>query len=695
MLMGEGLRLVLLGKPQILRDGVPVTGFVYNKALALLAYLAVTKRPHSRESLAGLLWGEMPDAAAKANLRKILSVLREIAAPNVEIGRQEVGFNRDSNYWLDTEIFESKPQDPTPTSITPAEMQDRDVKLLDDAVQLYKGDFLEGFYVHDAPAFEEWVLPERERLQRKMQQALYQLAAHYTARGQYARGIDYTSRLLALEPWHEEVHQQMMRLLALSGQRSAALNQFEICRRLLADELGVEPNRDTVELHHRIARGEVIAQPAFTPLPRDWPVEATPFVGRVAELAQLHAYLAAPDSHLATVVGISGVGKTRLVLQGSAQATGVFRQGVYYVSAVALSTPEALSHAIVRVLALPLTGQRNAAAQLISHLQNREVLIVVDHLDLHPGVLQFLHDLMQQARRVRLLIASSNRLDLPGEWVLPLYGLSVPSTDDPDEVRRSEAVQLFMQAVARVCGACGLEADQLTHVARICRLVEGMPLGIELAAAWSRLLSYQEIAGEIENNYHFLARSSPGTAERHFSLTAAFDHSWSRMSEEERALFRQLSVFRGGFVREAAERVAGANLQILAALMDKCLIQRKLSGRYQTHRLLRRYGEQKLAEQPDEEANTYDRYCGYYTWFLQRQMALFNTGHGIAPLSEIADEQENLRAAWRWATSLAPSRTGSHADTAGAPHRFVAAKGAFDAMGVTMRAPVQTEVPGI
>ena len=254
------------------------------------------------------------------------------------------------------------------------------------------------------------------------------------------------------------------------------------------------------------------------------------------------------------------------------------------------------------------------------------MLIVLDQLDLYPGISRFLYDLMQQARRVRLLIASSNRLDLPGEWVLPLYGLNVPETDDPAEVRRSEAVQLFMQAVLRVCGACGLEADQLTHVAHICRLVEGMPLGIELAAAWSRLLSYQEIAREIEKNYRFLATSSPGTPERHFSLTAAFDHSWSRLSEAERALFRQLSVFRGGFMREAAEQVAGATLQTLAALMDKCLIQRKLSGRYQTHGLLRRYGEQKLAEQPDEEANTYDRYCGYYTRFLQRQMALFNTG---------------------------------------------------------------------
>ena len=206
-----------------------------------------------------------------------------------------------------------------------------------------------------------------------------------------------------------------------------------------------------------------------------------------------------------------------------------------------------------------------------------------------------------------------------------------------------------------------------------------------------RLLSYQEIAQEIEQNYRFLETSSPGTPERHLSLTAAFDHSWSRMSVEERTLFRRLSVFRGGFVREAAEQVAGAYLQTLAALMDKCLIQRQLSGRYQTHRLLRQYGEQKLAEQPDEEANTYDRYCGYYTRFLQRRWQLFNAGQGIAPLSEIADEQENLQAAWRWATSSAQSHSGPHADNDAAPRRFVAAKGAFDAMGASMRVPAQTE----
>jgi predicted ATPase len=292
---------------------------------------------------------------------------------------------------------------------------------------------------------------------------------------------------------------------------------------------------------------------------------------------------------------------------------------------------------------------------------------------------------------VRLLITSANRLDLPGEWVLPLYGLSIPETDDPAEVRRSEAAQLFMQAVQRVCGVSGIEEGQCRYVAHICRLVEGMPLGIELAAAWSRLLSYQEIAREIEKSYLFLATSSPGMPERHYSLTAAFDHSWSRMSAEERALFRRLSVFRGGFVREAAEQVAGASLQTLAALMDKCLIQRRFSGRYQTHGLLRQYGEQKLAGQPDEEAQTYERYCAYYTRFLQRQMELLDAGQGREPLSEIADEQENLRAAWRWATTHPRSDGDPYTDNGAAPGRFVAAKTAYDAIGASMHTSAQIE----
>ena len=211
------------------------------------------------------------------------------------------------------------------------------------------------------------------------------------------------------------------------------------------------------------------------------------------------------------------------------------------------------------------------------------------------------------------MVACSNRLNVPGEWVLPLYGLKVPDSDHPDELKATAAVQLFCQAVQRACGACVVEDDQLPHIARICRLVEGLPLGIELAATWARLLPYEEIACEIEKNYRFLASSSPASPERHHSLTVAFDYSWDRMAEDERGLLRRLSVFRGGFMREAAQQVAGASLPALAALMDKCLIQRTVAGRYRIHDLLAQYGREKLAEHPEEEAQTYERYCEFFT----------------------------------------------------------------------------------
>jgi DNA-binding SARP family transcriptional activator/predicted ATPase len=693
--MDEGLRLILLGEPQVSRNGAPVTGFIYNKALALLVYLAVTRRPHSREALAGLFWGEMPDAAAKANLRKILSTLREVAGPELVIDRQTVAIDPAAAVWLDTQVIEARlsqirrGHDPSPRAQPANILPENDVRQIEDAVGLYRGDFLEGFYVRSAPAFEEWVLSERERLRQMALYGLYRLVSHYTAGGDYGQGLDYATRLLSLEPWHEEVHQQMMLLLALSGQRSAAIDQFETCRRLLADELGAEPNRDTVDLYRRIVRGELSPQKRHASLPRDWPAETTPFVGRATELARLAAFLGAPDRRLATVAGISGVGKTRLILQAAAQAMRISGQAVVYVSLTATSTPEAISHAGLRALALPPTSQRTAVEQLIGHLRNRALLMVLDHLDVQPGILGFLQNLMQHAPGVRLLVATSSRLNLAGEWVMPLYGLQVPESDSPDQILRSDAVQLFIQTAQRACGVCSFEEDQLAHIARISRLVEGMPLAIELAAAWSRLLSFRDIAQEIETNYRFLTSSGPAVQDRHNSLTAAFDYSWALMSAEERALAERLSVFRGSFAREAAEQVTGASLPALSALMDKCIIQRTLAGRYQAHRLLSQYGRQKLAQEPQEETRIHERYCDYYTRFLQRQMELLKNEGGDRVLSEISAEQENLEAAWRWAAGAIRTDSDAPADAGSASQRFVAAKTALDTTNASTPAPVR------
>jgi DNA-binding SARP family transcriptional activator len=297
--MAETLHLALLGGLPVARGGEELR-FVSRKAQALLAYLAVTGRPRSREALAGLLWGGAPEARAAGNLRVTLSNLRRVVPDHVLITRRAVAFDRQSDCWLDVAEFEQQ--------VTSSRRQDAAL-----AAELYRGDFLEGFYVRDAPLLEEWVLAERERLRQMVLQALHRLVAHHSSRGEYAAGIEHAIRLLALDPWREEAHRELMRLLALSGQRSAALAQYETCRRLLEAELGLEPMEETTALYARIR--EVGSWGIGQALPSS-PAHLLPFAGRGGEHAALVAWWEAArrgEGSLALVEGEAGVGKTRLV----------------------------------------------------------------------------------------------------------------------------------------------------------------------------------------------------------------------------------------------------------------------------------------------------------------------------------------------------------------------------------------------
>ena len=197
--MSKILQLSLLGNIQLRRNGAPVTDFSAGKTAALLSYLAVTGVPHTRSTLAGLLWGAMTEAKARGNLSKALSTLRREFGDYLTITRQTVSFNQKSDYWLDVEIFTTGVANNT-------------VDSLQEAIQLYRGDFLDGFYVREAPEFETWVLTQQARLRELALQALYTLAAHFAAQGGAGRAvaIDYTARLLGLDPWREEAHRQMI-----------------------------------------------------------------------------------------------------------------------------------------------------------------------------------------------------------------------------------------------------------------------------------------------------------------------------------------------------------------------------------------------------------------------------------------------------------------------------------------------------
>jgi DNA-binding SARP family transcriptional activator len=288
--MSEQLRVTLIGSAQLALGGIAINRLVSGKALALLVYLAVTGRAHSRQALAGLLWGELPEEDARRNLRVTLAELRKQLYPYLLISRQELAFNRESAYWLDVEVFRHKLKG---RGLNPAEQS---TEQLGAAIELYQGDFLEDFYVRDAPIFDEWVLGQRERLRGLALEALHTLSARALELHEYTTGIDYTSRLLALDPWREEAHRQMMLLLALSGQRSMALAQYETCRRVLVEELGVEPSQETTALLQRI-RSEQIG--TFTAIGADGNAEDQPRARRDVPMDRQYTEASTRESQVA------------------------------------------------------------------------------------------------------------------------------------------------------------------------------------------------------------------------------------------------------------------------------------------------------------------------------------------------------------------------------------------------------------
>jgi predicted ATPase/DNA-binding CsgD family transcriptional regulator len=256
-----------------------------------------------------------------------------------------------------------------------------------------------------------------------------------------------------------------------------------------------------------------------------------------------------------------------------------------------------------------------------------------------------LSEMLAAAPGISLLITSRERLNLREEWVLDVGGLPYPASESDARMQAYDAVRLFVQHAQRVKTGFALNEANKSAVIRICRMVGGMPLGIELAAAWVRVLSCEAIAEEISRSLDILETSARNVKPRHRSMRAAFEPTWNHLSEAERAVFMKLAVFRGGFTREAAEHVAGASLRILSALVDKSLLQVDTNGRYDLHELLRQYGEEQLRSAKAYEAARAAHSTYYATW-LRQQWGPLRTAEQVHVLDEIEAEFENVRTAW-------------------------------------------------
>ncbi|MEM7030988.1 MAG: tetratricopeptide repeat protein [Chloroflexota bacterium] len=635
------LGIALLGSPTFTLDGVLIEGFNSNKTRAILIYLAVTRQPCLRPTLAGLLWADMLEEKALTNLRKSLLNLRKLVGDYLVITPQTIALNNDASVWIDVDQFQRMyEQTDTPSSLA-------------EAVSLYRDHFLSGFYIRDSLEFEEWVEVERTRWQEAVKQTLHQLITAHSATFPTTTLIAFAQHLLALEPWHEEAHRQLMILYSRSEQPAAAAKQFEQCQTILQDEFGLDASPETYQLQQRI-------QQVHRVFPAQVPVTTLPLIGRIHELTSLDSLLSQDDTRLVTIFAVGGMGKTRLAQafaerQIKQKGSGRYWDGVYFVPLASLRQASHIIPALASTLNIPLQedGIQTPEAQVLTFLREKALLLILDNFEHILDGVAIITKILESAPNIDLIVTSRERLKLREEHVFSLWGLAqagnnVADADQIPDTDLSLAAQLFLLSAQRIHPEFQVRNGDQQILNKICRMVHGMPLALELAASWVDTLPLADIAAEIEQGLDILATDMHDMPERHRSMQAVFDSAWRRLDLGAQRILCRLSVFRGGFDKSALDAVAQASPLELAQLMSRALLHfDTASQRYRLHELLRQFTAKKLA---DDEASLQSAQLSqsqhYMTFLATQQTVIYGPNHRQA-IQTIEQDIDNIRLAWQ------------------------------------------------
>lgn len=376
------------------------------------------------------------------------------------------------------------------------------------------------------------------------------------------------------------------------------------------------------------------------------PTRTTSFIGREDELDGIERRLADPACRLLTLFGPGGIGKTRLALEAAYRHDQVV-DGVYFCTLQATLSSQALIPTIADAITLTLSGRQEPKAELLKFLADKSLLLVLDNFEHLLDERDLLAELLDAAPQVKIMVTSRVLLSLHSEWLFSVRGLPWPKDHTVDDPESYPAVALFISRAHQI--ALDFRADMaMADIIHICQLVEGMPLGIELATTWLKLLNCAEIAARIERSIDFLATRHQDVPSRHRSLRAVFEQSWLMLTAEEQAIFQRLAVFQGGFDVQAAAQVAGASLFALSSLLEKSLLQRNEADRFHIHELLRQYATERLASS-NEEFGASDAHAAYFANFLHQRRVDTTAGRQREAGHEIGVEIDNIRAAWHWA----------------------------------------------
>jgi predicted ATPase/DNA-binding SARP family transcriptional activator len=647
------LTLSLLGAFEATLDGKSLSGIKTDKARALLIYLAVERgRAHRRQALAGLLWPDYPEEGARANLRHALANLRGVleeeqnATPFLLVEGETLQLNPESECWVDVAEFERVSEG------TASEE-------LEGAVALYRGGFLDGFTLKDSPDFDSWTAILRERYQGMASTALGRLAETCEQSKEYEKAIGYARRRLALEPWQEEAHQQLMRSLAQNGQRASALAQYEACCKILKEELGVEPSVEMRRLQASIRAGEITGTKEEKVRKHNLPAQLTSFIGREKEIAQVKGML---SSHrLVTLTGSGGTGKTRLSLRVGGELLEQYPDGVWLVELAPLAEPELVVQSVARALGMRLEAGAQALLLLEDYLEQKHLLLILDNCEhLVEACARLADALLKACPHLHILASSREGLGIEGEAAYRVPPLSLPDPQNlpPFEMlEQYEAVQLFVERAGTTSPDFQLTPENASAVAQICQRLDGIPLALELAAARVKILQADEIAARLDDRFRLLTGGSRAALPRYQTLRASIDWSYDLLSPAEQRLLRRLSVFTGGWVLEAAEYVGCGEgidsdgvLDLLSQLVNKSLVTVEAGGtetRYGMLETIRQYAQEKLAEANESECAR-DLHLMYCVEFAENVEGKIRGPDQALILDRLEADWDNISLALDW-----------------------------------------------
>lgn len=661
------IRINLLGMFQAQRVGAPEAQLESDKVRALLAFLATEhSRPHLRENLASLFWPNSSLPRARRSLSQALYNLRQGLGlpeenPILFTSGREVAFHPDPQVEVDLLNFEALVQECQKHTHRLVSACPECLPRLEQAADLYRGEFLAGLVLEGCEAFESWLVEQRQVSLKKARQVFYWLAEARALTGDLEQARDHAQRLVNLDPLNEQAVRQLMTLSLRSGRRNEALLAYQNLKKQLEVELGVEPDVETSQLYKRIRRAKASAP--FTP-PNNLLNDLTQFIGRSAELADLHQKLTDPTCRLITLLGPGGIGKTRLASEAARRSLRTFPDGVFILDMELLSSSGIFLPAVANLVGVSIgehPGEVQKAAgleaRLYEYLAEKEMLLIFDNFEsMLDGTAAAIHKLLGRTSRLKLLVTTRSPLNLKSEHLMVVHGLNIPSVAQALEPGDGEpageafsAVQLFLSSAQRANNHFRLTQQNLPAVIRICQVVEGTPLMILLAAAWMSAMTAEEVASQMQSGLDLMEREWHDIPPRHRSLRLTFEQSWNLLEPRLRVAFRRLAVFRQPFTAARAREICQVSEEECLKLQENFMLQAHPPGRLRMHAMLHAFALEKLQDDPAERSSLLDHYSYTYLQMLQAWAPGLKTNRLALTLNEMDGEVENVRKAWGWA----------------------------------------------